>query len=372
MAIQSKTGDPFGKNDSLAIKGCVIILMVMHHLFRTPSIYEGYEINFLFFSEEFINQLFTYFKLCVGAFAFISGYGISKSYKANREKEPLGVFYTGRIVKTLLPFWFIYLIVFALNLITAGLSGSVYFKNVNKPTGVLYMILDFLCLQSFTKTPSLDSSWWYMGAALLFILAVPLLVRMIEKAGWLACVLTVVIAPRLLGIGFLGGTAPASFLMAVALGVIFEHYGLFSFFNNVRIPMFGIKPLREAVTFLVFLGIAILGFLSYSSIKTSLLWEFSYAIVPITYILFANRYIARIPYLRTVLIFLGKHSANVFLIHTVLRSYLKDFIYAQHNFLFSIGLLFLLSLAGSIVIELLKRLLRFNKLYELLNKKTTA
>lgn len=359
-------GDSFDINSSLAIKGCVIILMMMHHLFRAPSLYKSYDINFFFFSEEFISTLFTYFKLCVGTFAFISGYALAKSYSKRSAETDTGRFIAHRLTKTLLSFQLVYLIVLAVSWAINALPYRTYFEGRSVVMGILNMLADMFGVQALFGTPSLDSSWWYMSAAITFILIVPLLSIAVKKLGWLAPTLAVVLIPRLLSVGFLGGTAPLSFIFSALLGVIFHRYDLFSFFGRIRIRFFGKRVIEEILTFLAFAGAVVLGYHIYDVAELKYFYEICYGLVPLSFILFANRYIAKIPYLRGVLIFFGKHSANMFFIHTVIRSYLTDFIYRQHNFLISIVIFIALSLLGSVLIEFFKKLIRFDRLTELI------
>lgn len=361
MTLKALDKNCFGKLDSLALKGLVIILMVMHHLFRAPSLYDGYAVNFLGIPEGAINTLFTYFKLCVGVFAFISGYGLAKAYKSRGEVSTSS-FVLRRLYKTLLPFWLVFLIVLAVTAPINALWQKTYFKSDNKIMGCIYLLLDLFALQSFTGTPSMDTSWWYMGAAVLFVLAVPLFVSAIRRFGAIPTLLFVIIIPRAIGMKFLGGTAPISFITAALLGVIFEHYNLFSLFIGRRIRCFGSRLVGEIIIFLAMLSSLSLGYILYDKIDRSVVWEISYALVPLTFILFAVRYITVIPYLRGALVFLGKHSANIFLIHTVIREYIKDFLYSSPNFILPIIILLSLSLVGSIVIELIKRLIHFDSL----------
>lgn len=54
---------------------------------------------------------------------------------------------------------------------------------------------------------------------------------------------------------------------------------------------------------------------------------------PIIVIAFAASFITMIPGIRQVLLFLGKHSMNIFLIHTFIRHYFwSDFIYSFGHF----------------------------------------
>ena len=54
---------------------------------------------------------------------------------------------------------------------------------------------------------------------------------------------------------------------------------------------------------------------------------------------------------------------NIFLIHTFIREYyLGDFIYSFENWIEIVAILFIISLAISIVLELFKKLIRYDKL----------
>ena len=76
----------FSKRDSLAVKGAAILLMLCLHCFRIPELYAGFPVNFAPFPEDLVNRICTYGKVCVGIFAFISGYGWQK---------PTGTYLTG-------------------------------------------------------------------------------------------------------------------------------------------------------------------------------------------------------------------------------------------------------------------------------------
>ena len=100
------------------------------------------------------------------------------------------------------------------------------------------------------------------------------------------------------------------------------------------------------------------------------LWEFNYCIAPVIVILFCNRYFRRIPILNYALMYIGSHSLNIFLIHTFIRwVYLKDFIYSFKYAILIPFVLLAITLAISIFVELLKRLVRYDKLVSKLIKR---
>ena len=76
---------------------------------------------------------------------------------------------------------------------------------------------------------------------------------------------------------------------------------------------------------------------------------------------------ARIPGIKQSLAFLGKHSANVFMLHTFVRDvYMKQFIYSRGHFLVIIVVLLGISLLLSFAVEGLKKLTHYEKFVNVL------
>ena len=70
------------RDDSLAVKGIAVLMLLFHHLYCSTGRFDGYAVSFFPFSEESIVELALLFKNCVSIFAFISGYGLLKSIAA--------------------------------------------------------------------------------------------------------------------------------------------------------------------------------------------------------------------------------------------------------------------------------------------------
>ena len=86
-----------------------------------------------------------------------------------------------------------------------------------------------------------------------------------------------------------------------------------------------------------------------------------YAVAPLIFILFCKRYVVRIPVIQQLLCFFGKHSLNIFLIHTFIRfNFFTDFIYSFRYFWLITLVLFGISLGISIVLEWIKKGIRFD------------
>ena len=96
-------------------------------------------------------------------------------------------------------------------------------------------------------------------------------------------------------------------------------------------------------------------------------------VVRFALILFIIEWILPIPGLNRVLRFLGKHSYNIFLIHTFIRSYyLGGVTYSMKHFLLVVLFLLGSSLVLSIGLEFFKKLVRYNRLENLLIDRITG
>lgn len=111
--------------------------------------------------------------------------------------------------------------------------------------------------------------------------------------------------------------------------------------------------------------VCVLGYKFYYHLPTQLYWEIKYAFIPSLIILFAKEYIISHSIVGDILVFLGKHSTNIWLVHNFIRGiYCKDFIYGLGYFIFIILAVLLISLVLSIAIEFLKRILGYEKLIQ--------
>lgn len=86
-------------------------------------------------------------------------------------------------------------------------------------------------------------------------------------------------------------------------------------------------------------------------------------LIPMFVVIYCYTVLSPVPGLRNVLQFLGKHSMNMFLSHTILRAYfLKDFLYGLKYSLLTFFVLLALSLILSVLIDLLKKFTGYDKL----------
>lgn len=351
----NKPKNIFGKNESLELKGIAIILMLFHHLFRVAQLFDGYTVSFFPLKEINVVNLAYASKICVSMFAFISGYGLYCSYKEKTETAQKWVY--RRYIKTFSGYWFIWLVSFIVCQIIDGRSSKIFFSN-GLYKGILYVILNFFGLDNLFVTPSMNAIWWYMSAAIVFIILMPFIYK--QKDNLLLILTCAILLPRaLLGhdgaVINVSGTAAFAFLIPYILGSIFARYSIF-------LKCTAIGKSRQAVKIYIFIlemwGIVFL-YKMYHNLDRGLFWEIHYGLFPIICLLFLVEFVLPIKWLNKPLMFLGKHSMNMYLVHAILLTYAKGYLYSCKHFAL-ITLVFIgVSVGISLIIEYMKRVTKF-------------
>lgn len=300
----NKSDHSLTKTDSLCLKGVAMILMIFHHCFRTPSLFENFTVDFSPFSQDLVVDVSSYFKICVSIFAFITGYGLYLSASKNVTDVKSSAKWTiSRLIKTMSGFWFIYILVFIITQVFAGYPVEVYCDD-GMIRGAVYAVIDFLGLSNAIGTPSLDSTWWYMSAAIFFIIVIPVFIKISEKWGYFTLLPMLVLLPRVLNIEFPGGDSPYSFVTIMVMGMFFAKFNVFERLANLK--WIKSEKADKAVKFIPALIILVISFILFDRVYRSKFWELHYTIIPLIFIYFFKEYIIRIPVVKQVLFFFGE------------------------------------------------------------------
>lgn len=369
LNISENINNKFSLTDTNIVKGVAIILLLFHHCFLQSSVdMVGGDISFFPVSQEMGVIICHSLKLCVGMFVFLSGYGMLFSVrKIKLNIKNIAKWTVTRLAKMMFGFYFVYLVVFAVTMLIDRYPAARYYTDTTAVKGTVAMIIDFLGLAKLFDTRTLIGTWWYISAAIVFVILCPFLYMLAKKIKYITLIAFAVILPRCIS-GFPGGKSWASFIVALLLGMAFAHYDLFNKFAQVKICKN--KKLSDGILFAVFTALLVCIVWVNYYLPWKVCWEWDFAIAPVIVILFVKKFIAPIKGVRNVLFFLGKHSMNIYLIHTFFRYvYLTDFIYSfKHAVLIFTALMFI-SLASSVIIEFLKKVINYNKLTETAVKK---
>lgn len=161
--------DGITKQQSKLLQGLAILMMLYHHLFSTPEALGVEYISLLRIGEINIElHMAWFFKLCVAIYAFVSGYGLCRSFALIKMDRPgltlircLGLEYR-LVLKQLLGLYIQYWLVFVIFVPI----GFVFF---NKPFELREFVLNLLGVSS-----TYNGAWWYMLFYLKALITLPL------------------------------------------------------------------------------------------------------------------------------------------------------------------------------------------------------
>lgn len=352
----------FSKKDTALVKGIAILMMLFHHCFESTGRYAGYEMNFFPLTESQTVTIASFFKICVALFVFLSGYGIAKSLERTPQDGYIKQI-RRRCFSLMSGFWFI----FVLCIISAALIMPSMLNVYSDPhiiNRVIFVLYDFLGLAELFGTPTLLGTWWYMSLAIIIVAIMPVLYRFYKKFGAIAMfVITFLVC------GFVKKSFNDEVVNFDMIRWIFTlELGMVSADKDLLVKIREFKVIKKSNAADYFLKLiaytAILFVCVYE--RRYIDWSVSYirdGLIPMFVVIYCYTILSPIPGLRNVLWFLGKHSMNIFLSHTMLRAYfLKDFLYGLKYSMLTFVVLLALSLLLSIVIDLLKRYTGYDKL----------
>ena len=367
----------FTKEHTMQMKGIAIIILLFHHCFlnaqrwatvpyeklATTKGWGYYPISFAPFSSHTIQYLASFSKICVAMFVFMTGYGMWVSYESQKKKTTMSNYIKKRMV-TLMTGFLIIFVVTEILAIPTGRFIEVYGHDFRS---VVYMIIDALGLAKLLGTPLFCLTWWYMSLAIVLIMIFPFVHSMMEKYQWIVVVASIIV-PRACGFG--QSTDLFRYLLAYTLGMYFAQHDLLARIKERFME-------QNMAGKLLFLIVSLIGLAVIIKCRQNawIGWKYldfwdgfaAMYVIVISYI-----YILNGKWIVKGLGFLGKHSMNIFLIHSFYRDvFFHEFTYSFYYAWLDYIVLMVISLVTSIVLEWFKKLIRYEKFIDWVKRLVT-
>ena len=367
----------FTKEHTMQMKGIAIIILLFHHCFlnaqrwatvpyeklATTKGWGYYPISFAPFSSHTIQYLASFSKICVAMFVFMTGYGMWVSYESQKKKTTMSNYIKKRMV-TLMTGFLIIFVVTEILAIPTGRFIEVYGHDFRS---VVYMIIDALGLAKLLGTPLFCLTWWYMSLAIVLIMIFPFVHSIMEKYQWVVVVASIIV-PRACGFG--QSTDLFRYLLAYTLGMYFAQHDLFARIKEKFMEQNVAGKLLSLIVSLIGLAVIIKcrqnAWIGWKYLD---FWDGFAAmyVIVISYI-----YILNGKWIVKGLGFLGKHSMNIFLIHSFYRDvFFHEFTYSFYYAWLDYIVLMAISLVTSIVLEWFKKLIRYEKFIDWVKRLVT-
>ena len=367
----------FTKEHTMQMKGIAIIILLFHHCFlntqrwatvpyeklATTKGWGYYPISFAPFSSHTIQYLASFSKICVAMFVFMTGYGMWVSYESQKKKTTMSNYIKKRMV-TLMTGFLIIFVVTEILAIPTGRFIEVYGHDFRS---VVYMIIDALGLAKLLGTPLFCLTWWYMSLAIVLIMIFPFVHSIMEKYQWVVVVASIIV-PRACGFG--QSTDLFRYLLAYTLGMYFAQHDLLARIKEKFMEQNVAGKLLSLIVSLIGLAVIIkCRQNAWMGWKYLDFWDGFAAmyVIVISYI-----YILNGKWIVKGLGFLGKHSMNIFLIHSFYRDvFFHEFTYSFYYAWLDYIVLMAISLVTSIVLEWFKKLIRYEKFIDWVKRLVT-
>ena len=367
----------FTKEHTMQMKGIAIIILLFHHCFlnaqrwatvpyeklATTKGWGYYPISFAPFSSHTIQYLASFSKICVAMFVFMTGYGMWISYESQKKKTTMSNYIKKRMV-TLMTGFLIIFVVTEILAIPTGRFIEVYGHDFRS---VVYMIIDALGLAKLLGTPLFCLTWWYMSLAIVLIMIFPFVHSIMEKYQWIVVVASIIV-PRACGFG--QSTDLFRYLLAYTLGMYFAQHDLLARIKEKFMEQNVAGKLLSLIVSLIGLAVIIKcrqdAWIGWKYLD---FWDGFAAmyVIVISYI-----YILNGKWIVKGLGFLGKHSMNIFLIHSFYRDvFFHEFTYSFYYAWLDYIVLMAISLVTSIVLEWFKKLIRYEKFIDWVKRLVT-
>lgn len=350
----------FVKKDTLVVKGMAILCLLFYHLFENARRVTDLQVDYRPFSLDSFLLFSSFGNICVAIFAFLSAYGITKGIMMKEKAGDTvgyGALYQGAIVRYLK---------LTLNFVIMFLSiNLLWFSKFNYASlygngwqGGLYGLLDATGLASIFNTPTLNDTWWYMELAILIVFVAPLLYLVVKKLRYYTIFLAVLL-PVMVELSF----DVKRYYFVILFGVLAAALEWFEKLFAWKAPVW-----LQAVVGVILLAGSVLFRQNYVVYT-----EFAYLVdapIALLFAWFGARVLAEIPGIQQVLAFLGKHSMNMYFVHTFFYMILfQPFVYSFRYAGVIYAVLIAVSLAYSVVLELVKKLCQVPRLVTWIEKR---
>lgn len=322
-----------------------------------------YPISFAPFSSHTIQYLASFSKICVAMFVFMTGYGMWVSYESQKKKTTMSNYIKKRMVTLMTGFWIIFVVTEILAIPT-GRFIEVYGHDFRS---VVYMIIDALGLAKLLGTPLFCLTWWYMSLAIVLIMIFPFVHSIMEKYQWVVVVASIIV-PRACGFG--QSTDLFRYLLAYTLGMYFAQHDLLARIKEKFMEQNVAGKLLSLIVSLI--GLAVIIKCRQNAWIGWKYLDFWDGFVAMYVIIISYIYILNGKWIVKGLGFLGKHSMNIFLIHSFYRDvFFHEFTYSFYYAWLDYIVLMAISLVTSIVLEWFKKLIRYEKFIEWVKRLVT-
>ncbi len=307
--------------------------------------------------EETVVSIAIFCKICVALFAFISVYGISKKYEQTKQGGISRLWRDGciRYMRLITSVWIAWFPFFMLSWILKIHTFSEVYCTAEKNTrlfGAKYFVIDMLGLADMLGTPTYNTTWWYLSLAIILIFMTPLLNLLYDRIR-LFIIPSLVFLSAFCVRNSLSMSEVSRYCIGVGVAVVLAREQIFE-----RYFHYGKEHKKwNALFVLMFSGLVYVGYKARKMELFSVAFIDNMEAVWIVFLCNSVFSFSNMRYLKQMLAVLGRHSANMYFVHSfVFAVFFQDFSYSFKYAWLILAVLILDTLAISVIIERVKGL----------------
>lgn len=330
----------FTKEKTLMLKGIAIILLLFHHIYYRTFVEETASAQ-VFIFPKITNYLCRHGAVSIFIFATLSGYGLAvKTYSQpgnyleiikRRERNLLSIY---------MP---IYCIGLLLKIIEEGGIRNALFLIYGEGDVrcVINIVMELFALPNLVGLKMINPTMWYMAAAHIIIVAVPLFSLVDRKNNQFGTGLLIVM---LIYASTHQDDVFFDCLLVACIGAWLYGHKVLEIISEKNTTL--IKRMLELI-------IIVISIVIYIKVNEAQIFNFYFwaALVMPIMLFFTNDFISKLPYIRRILVNIGSFSSIIFMTHTYLIGILSNVSKFVYSFKFAAAT-YLFVLGGCIVISL--------------------
>ncbi len=340
------------KIDTAVIKGIAILAMLMHHVFEP-----------LTGQSWVVDQLQGLGKVCVALFVLLSGYGMAVGYmritpppQESEHSQGASSLLLRRLLKFYMNYWAVFLIFVPLGVLVFGRPlNAAYPAHLNVYRS---LIIDILGLGGFH---SYNITWWFNRLILVLYIISPALFFFVKEhpiisLGAVFCLIMLGVLPHNISLNYC--------LLPFMMGMAWALHA-----DKLNKIIDEVKYNRILLILVAIIAVAVLSWMRLTKFMgfNGVFWDMFLATAITLLVVLLN---PCFKYTRGALGFLGKHSMNIYMIHTFVFAYFwKDEVYALGNPWLILLVVLAISLIISIIIEFVKDKICFYQVLDRLMEK---
>lgn len=361
-AVNGRRLEMFSREDTKAIKGAAIVLMLFHHLAgfpdRLPAGFGGF--------DSVLNRigdgtwLVTFAlcaRLCVPVFFFLGGYGLYQRRQAQKFRLSDAVLTLYR------QYWKVFVIFIPIAFLFFERSGDgisalcTRYEIVHMKDTVTAVAGDFI---GYTCT--LNEEWWFFRVYLCMLFLGCLFCLATEKQKNVLADLFFVLAADVLALGIFPGLMKLEAFEALKDDIVYRNFFALSeraallFFAGIVFAKYDLLVmLKKRLGSTAFPGLlSLAGCAAVFMVRACVLQNRADLFCTPAFVVFASTLLDRIRPLKKVFVFLGRHSTNMWLVHSFYCYYFLEatkLVYLTTNVWIDLLTLIAMSLATSVLLE---------------------